>query len=63
MDAPDEKQQIVAKIFQQSPAISITICTENNESVTLYKEDYQSLLPYRWLRTQAVDVLIKLLLE
>lgn len=63
MDAPDEQQQRVAQIFQEKPAISITICPKTDESVTLYYEDYQSLLPYRWLRTQAVDVLIKLLLE
>ena len=32
-------------------------------SVSVYRKDYCSMLDGQWLRTQAVDVLIKLLLE
>lgn len=57
----EEISSKVTEVFKLQSAISLPINEE--ESVTLYKEDYESLLPYRWLRTQAVDVLIKLLLE
>lgn len=55
-----EMQEIVRKMFEGQQTVSICVNKEENESVTFYKEDYESLLPYRWLRTQAVDLLIKL---
>lgn len=61
VESGEENERRVGEIFSTQPAISLSISEE--ESVTLYREDYESLLPYRWLRTQAVDVLIKLLLE
>jgi Ulp1 family protease len=59
----DSLAERVAEVFSTSQAVSLPIDRQADESVTLYSEDYQSLLPNRWLRTQAVDILIKLLLQ
>jgi hypothetical protein len=41
--------------------VSVPINPDRDLSCSLYRQDYESLLPQKWLRTQALDLLIKIL--
>lgn len=49
-------------IFKEG-SVSVPINRNYDISCSLYLKDYESMLPFQWLRTQAIDILLKLLLE
>lgn len=49
-------------IFKEG-SVSVPINPSYDITCSLYLKDYQSVRPFQWLRTQAIDILLKLLLE
>ena len=63
MKTSNHVQTTIFHLFATEPVQSIVYDPENQSSMSLYLQDYQSLLPYQLLTTTALDLLLKILIQ